>query len=128
MRQLAAYEKQKAQLGTMGCSILIASVDTEEQARKVVQTQGLTYAVAYGCTKAEGDAIGVWWGNHPPDGEHMQPAEFLLGRGGAVLGSMYASGPVGRMAVEEVIHSIESRERSRLRGEKEQQQQGSRQP
>lgn len=127
MRQLAAYEKQEAELEKMGCSILIASVDTEEQARKVVQSQGLTYAMAYGCTRAEGDAIGALWGNHPPDGEHMQPAEFLLGRGGTVLGSMYASGPVGRMAVEEVIHSIESRERSRLRRKQEQHQEG-RQP
>ncbi|MBI2936202.1 MAG: redoxin domain-containing protein [Chloroflexi bacterium] len=127
MRQLAAYEKRKAELEAMGCSILIASVDTEEQARTVVQTQGLTYAVAYGCTQADGDAIGAWWGNHPPDGEHMQPAEFLLGRGGTVLGSMYASGPVGRMAVEEIIHSIESRERARLRREQEQRQ-GGREP
>ncbi|MBI2855580.1 MAG: redoxin domain-containing protein [Chloroflexi bacterium] len=118
---MAAYQKQKAELEKMGCSILIASVDTEEQARKVVQSQGLTYAVAYGLTRAEAESIGVWWGNHPPDGEHMQPAEFLLGRGGTVLGSMYASGPVGRMAVEEVVHAIESRERSRLRREQEQQ-------
>ncbi|MSQ12156.1 MAG: redoxin domain-containing protein [Dehalococcoidia bacterium] len=121
MRQLAAYQNQKAELEKMGCSILSASVDTEEQTRKVVQTQGLTYAVAYGCTRAEGDAIGAWWGKLPPDGEYMQPAEFLLGRGGTVLGSMYASGPVGRMAVEEVIHSIESRERYRLSREQERQ-------
>ncbi|MDP2954656.1 MAG: redoxin domain-containing protein [Chloroflexota bacterium] len=123
MRQLAAYQEQKADLEKMGCSILIASVDTEEQARQVAQTQGLTYLVAYGCTRADAEAIGAWWGNHPPDGEHMQPAEFLLGRGGTVLGSMYASGAVGRMSVEEVIHSIESRERYRLRREQEQQRQ-----
>ncbi len=120
MRQLAAYEQQKADLEKMGCAILIASVDTEEQARKVVQSQGLTYPVAYGCTKEDSDAIGAWWGQHPPDADHIQPAEFLLGRGGIVLGAMYASGPVGRMAVDEVIHSIEGRERSRLRQEQQQ--------
>ncbi|MBI4311785.1 MAG: redoxin domain-containing protein [Chloroflexi bacterium] len=120
MRQLAAYEREKAKLESMGCTVLIASVDTEEQARKVVASQGLTYAVAYGCTKEDADAIGAWWGQHPPDGEHMQPAEFLLGRGGIVLGAMYASGPVGRMAVDEVVHFIEGRERSRLRQEQQQ--------
>ncbi len=114
MRQLAAYEKQKAELEKMGCSILAASVDTEEQARKVVQSQGLTYAVAYGLTRADGDAIGAWWGNRPPDGEYMQPAEFLIRRGGTVLASMYASGPVGRMAVDEVTRFVAGRERRRI--------------
>ena len=52
-------------------------------------------------------------------GGYVQPAEFLLGRGGVVLGSMYASGPVGRMAVEEVIHSITSRENRRRQEEGE---------
>ncbi|MBI4340050.1 MAG: redoxin domain-containing protein [Chloroflexi bacterium] len=121
MRQLAAYEAQKATLEKMGCAILVASVDTEEQARKVVGSQGLTYPVAYGCTREDADLIGAWWGQHPPDGEHIQPAEFLLGRGGTVLASMYASGQVGRMAVDEVIHFIEGRERSRLRQERQQQ-------
>ncbi len=107
-------QEQKAELQKMGCTVLAASVDSEEQARKVVEALGLTFPVAYGCTRADGDIFGAWWGNHPPDGEHMQPAEFLLGRGGTVLGSMYASGAVGRMGVDEVIRSIQSRERNRL--------------
>ena len=64
----------------------------------------------------------VWWGDHPPDGEHMQPAEFLLGRGGVVLGSMYASGQVGRMGADEAIRLITGRERRRLQQEAEQAQ------
>ena len=52
----------------------------------------------------------------------MQPAEFLLGRGGVVLGSMYASGPVGRMGVDEAIRQITGRERRRLQQEAEQAQ------
>ncbi|MBO54843.1 MAG: hypothetical protein CL886_04190 [Dehalococcoidia bacterium] len=38
----------------------------------------------------------------------------MLGRGGVVLGSMYASGPVGRMRVEEAINLINNRERRRI--------------
>ena len=120
MRQLAAFEKAKAELEAMGCTILAASVDTLEQAEEVIKTAGLTYPVAYGLTKEDADGIGAWWGNHPPDGEHTQPAEFLLGRGGAVLGSMYASGPVGRMGWDEVMRSISSRERARAQREQAQ--------
>ena len=74
---------------------------------------GISFSIAYGCTKEHGDAIGIWWGNHPPDGEHTQPAEFLLGRGGVVLASMYASGPVGRMGPDEALRLIASREQRR---------------
>ncbi|MBI4281958.1 MAG: redoxin domain-containing protein [Chloroflexi bacterium] len=109
---MAEWEEKKAELEKLGATIYAVSVDTLEQAQKVAAA-GLTFPVAYGCTRAEADAIGAWWGNHPPDGEHIQPAEFLLGRGGVVLGSMYASGPVGRMSADEAIRQITSRERRR---------------
>jgi peroxiredoxin len=117
VRQLAAFEKSRAQLEAKGCALLAASVDTEELARKAAQAAGLTFPVAFGLTRTDADAIGAWWGKHPPDGEHLQPAEFLLGRGSTVLGSMYASGPVGRMGADEVIRSITSRERARIQRE-----------
>ena len=121
MRQLAAWEEKKAELEELGAAIYAVSVDTLEQAQEVAG-KGLTFAVAYGFTREEGDAIGAWWGNHPPDGEHTQPAEFLLGRGGVVIGSMYASGPVGRMGADEAIRQITGRERRRLQQEQEQAQ------
>ena len=120
MRQLAAYQKGQAELCTLGCTILAASVDTEEQARRVAESQGLTFPIAYGCTKEDAATIGAWWGQHPPDGGHIQPAEFLLGRGGTVLGSLYASGPIGRIGVDEMVRSITGRERRRLEQERQQ--------
>ena len=74
----------------------------------------MTFPLAYGCSRMDADVVGAWWGSHPPDGEHFQPAEFLLGRGGTVLWSMYASGSVGRMGADEVIRAITNRGRARL--------------
>ena len=54
--------------------------------------------------------IDAWWDDG--HGGHIQPAEFLLGRGGVVLGSMYASAPVGRMVAEEAIQLITTREQA----------------
>ena len=118
MRQLAEWEKKKSELEKLDCTIYAISVDTMDGAQKAAN-EGLTFPIAYGCTKQDGDAVGIWWGNHPPDGEHTQPAEFLLGRGGVVLGSMYASGPIGRIGVDEAIRQIISREQRRLDQEKE---------
>ena len=118
---MAEWEENKAELEKLGCTIYAVSVDTLEQAQEVV-ARGLTFPIAYGATREDVELLDVWWGNHPPDGEHIQPAEFLLGRGGVVLGSMYASGPVGRMGVDEAIRQITGRERRRIQQEAEQAQ------
>ena len=83
-------------------------MDTAEQAR---WDDELGFTMAYGATKEDGDLIGAWWSEDR--GGYIQPAELLLGRGGVVLGSMYASGPVGRMGADEAIHQITNRENRR---------------
>ena len=86
-------------------------MDSLEHATEVVENNGLTLTMAHGATKADCDAIGAWWSEDR--GGYIQPAEFLLGRGGVVLGSMYASGPVGRMGADEAIRAITRRESMR---------------
>ena len=112
MRQLAAWEDMKAELESMELTIYAVSVDNLEQATEVVST-GLTFPVAYGATREDGAALGAWWAEDHHGG-YIQPAEFLLGRGSAVLGAMYASGPVGRMGADEAVRLIQNRERRRL--------------
>ncbi len=113
---MAAYEAAKTELEALGVTVIAVSADTEEQAQEV-KGRGLTFPVAYGATKADADTIGAWWSDDR--GGFIQPAEFLLGRGGVVLGSMYASGPVGRMGADEVIRAITSRENRRRQEEGE---------
>ncbi len=77
----------------------------------------MSFPIAYGATKKDGATIGAWWSEDR--GGYIQPAEFLLGRGGTVLGSMYASGPVGRMGADEAIRQITRREGIRREEEAE---------
>ena len=111
---MAAYEAAKAELDALDVTVIAVSVDDEEQAREV-KGRGLSFTVAYGATKADADAIGAWWSEDR--GGYVQPAEFLLSRGGVVAGSMYASGPVGRMGADEVIRFIQFRENRRRQEE-----------
>ena len=113
---MAAYEAAKAELDALEVSVFAVSADNEEQAREV-QGKGLSFPVAYGATKTDADAIGAWWSDDR--GGFVQPAEFLLSRGGVVVGSMYASGPVGRMGADEVIRFIQFRENRRRQEEGE---------
>lgn len=47
-----------------------------------------------------GDQIGAWWEERR---NHIQPSEFLITQSGRVMGSTYASSPVGRMDPEETL-------------------------
>ncbi len=88
-------------------TIIAASVDDLEHAKEMAD-KGLTFPIAYGVTREESESFGAWWSEDR--GGYIQPAEFLLGRGGVVLGSVYASGPVGRMGADEAIRQITRRE------------------
>jgi peroxiredoxin len=111
---LADWKEKKTELEALGATICAVSVDNLEQAQEVVG-RGLTYPVAYGVTREESERFGAWWSEER--GGYIQPAEFLLGRGGVVLGSMYASGPVGRMGADEAIRQITNRENRRRQEE-----------
>ena len=87
---MAEWEAAKSELEGVEASIYAVSVDSLEQAKEV-SGKGLSFAVAYGATKADGDAIGAWWSEDR--GGYIQPAEFLLGRGGVVLGSIECRSP-----------------------------------
>ena len=85
-----------------------------EHAKEMVD-KGLSFPVAYGVSKEESEAFGAWWSEDR--GGYIQPSEFLLGRGGVVLGSIYASGPVGRMGADEAVRLITRREQTRRQEE-----------
>ena len=95
----------------MGCSVIAASVDTLDNAIAMQRKAGVNFPVAYGVTQADAAVVGSWWSDDR--GGFIQPTEFILGRGGTVLGSLYASGPIGRMSADEALFLINSRERRR---------------
>ena len=72
---------------------------------------GLSFPVAHSVSESDTLPIGAWWADHDNHGRHIQPCELIIGRGGTVQASMYASGPVGRMSVDEVLTFVRSRER-----------------
>lgn len=108
---MAAFEANKAELEELGVTIIAATTDTLEQAQDIANNDpGLTYQVAYAVTKEDAELLGSWW-SEDREG-YIQPTEFILSRG-VVLGALYASGPIGRMGVDEVVRLITNRERRR---------------
>ena len=96
--------------------VIGATVEDKETATETVQEDGLTFPLAYGITEEDVRELDPWWADDHR-GRYLQPMEFLLLRGGTAFGSMYASGPVGRMGVDQVLASVRGRERRRLEQE-----------
>lgn len=82
-------------------SIYAGTVDTEEETLEVAKD--LSFPVAYGMTRSDGDAIGAWWEERR---DHIQPSEFLLTESGRVLSSCYASSPIGRTDPAEAVNLL----------------------
>lgn len=75
-------------------------MDSEEKTLEVAEP--LSFPVAFGMTRADGDTIGAWWDERR---DHIQPSEFIL-RGNKVIASTYSNSPVGRMDPAETLALI----------------------
>ncbi len=78
-------------------SIVAGTVDSEAETLDVAKP--LSFPVAYGMTRADGDAVGAWWEDRR---DHIQPSEFIL-KGNRVMASTYSNSPVGRMDPAETL-------------------------
>lgn len=119
MRQLVAWEEAKERLGELDCQVIAASSDSLENVEAVATRHNINFALAHSITKQHADALGAGWNDDPQGTQtskgHIEPTEFILTQRGIVLGSMYASGAVGRMDPEEAIQLITNRESRRKR-------------
>ena len=85
-----------------GVSILAGTVDTQDKTAEVSRSLG--FPVAYGMTRADGDALGSWWEERR---DHIQPSEFVISRSGKVIKSTYSNSPIGRMDPAEALTLIQ---------------------
>ena len=109
---MAAYQGRLDELGALGVSVIGATVEDRETAARMAEEEGLTFPIAYGVTEERVKPLAPWWAEDKAHGRYLQPTEFLVGRG-VVLGSMYASGPIGRMDVGAAAAFIARREAGR---------------
>ena len=95
---MAGFETEKQGLEALGAKVIAVSVDPEDKAKEMAHE--VSFPVAFGATRADGDAVGAWWG----DAQNIiQPAEFVIGDDGKVVFSSYSSGPIGRMDADDAI-------------------------
>lgn len=103
-----------SELDELGVYVIGGTIEDRETAARMAREDGIAFPIAYGVTPDSIGALHPLWGEEKGYGKCVEPMEFLV-RKGFVINSMYASGPVGRMDVNQLIHFIKLRERSRAR-------------
>ena len=78
-------------------------MDSLEETAKVAEPLG--FPIAYGMTRADGNAIGAWWDDRR---DHIQPSEFILTGDGTVMASTYSNSPLGRMDPRETLQLVKA--------------------
>jgi peroxiredoxin len=107
---LASYQARLGELAKLGIGVVAVSVDGRDETSALVESLGLTFPVAYGISVDQVAAFDPWWGDDE-HGRYIQPMEFLVEQDGTIVGSMYGSGAIGRIAAEAVLFTVSNRDR-----------------
>ena len=110
---MAGYEERRAAFLAEGVSIIAGTVDSQEQTAEGARDLG--FPVAYGMTRADGDALGSWWDERR---DHIQPSEFVITKSGKVMMSAYSNSPIGRMDPAEALTLIQFLNAQRAKAKK----------
>jgi peroxiredoxin len=102
---LVGFEKVKAELDALGVGVVAVSVDPPDKAAEVAAE--LSFAVAFGATRANADSIGAWWEDRR---SIIQPATLVFDAAGKIIASNYSDGPIGRIEAADVVRFISYRE------------------
>jgi len=84
--------------------VLAASVDNEQDARRMVQETGVTFPVAYGLDPERmSELTGAFWETRR---RILHATGFLIKPDGTLAHAVYASGPIGRYSASDVIKNF----------------------
>ncbi len=96
------WEAHGPDLEAVGARVAVAgSVDSAWHAQEIAD--GVSFPIAQGLSREQSEAVGALWED---DRKFIQPAEFILLEDGAVRGSSYAAGPLGRLDAADAVRLI----------------------
>ena len=97
-------------------SVIAGTVEDRDTATRMAEEVGLSFPIAYGITEDQVADLAPLWTEDERHGRYVQPTEFLVAKRRRIaFGTMYASGPIGRMSVDEVLYLLGNLARSRQR-------------
>jgi len=101
---LADYQSRLAELEALHVPLIAASVDSQADAQALVEMLGLTFSVGYGLDFLEfARNTGAFYEVRR---SIIHATAFILRRDGTVAQGVYATGPIGRLSVDDCIRNL----------------------
>ena len=102
---MADFQENIARLKDVGTEVVALSVDSEADAKKMVDQHGLTYPVLHGLDARETIAtIGGYINEEPP---YLHPSGFVLRPDRTIVMLVQSSGAIGRLVADDTIRLIQ---------------------
>jgi peroxiredoxin len=104
-RQLADFQRALGEIEARNALVVAASVDSADDARKMVEHGGLTFPVGYGL---DAKAIAAQTGcSYEATDLFLQKTAFVVRPGGEIARANYSSGPTGALTPADTIQSLD---------------------
>ncbi len=101
---MADFQKSVERFKEIGTGLVALSVDSEEDAQKMVDRHKLTYPVLYELGARETMAtIGGYINEEPP---YLHPSGFILRPDGTIVLLVQSSGAIGRLVANDTVGLI----------------------
>jgi len=101
---LADYQSRLGELESRNARLIAASVDSKEDAESLVEMLGLTFPVGYGLNFMDfAQKTGAFYEVRR---SIIHATSFILRRDGTVAHAVYATGPIGRLTVDDCIRML----------------------
>jgi len=101
---LADYQSRLGELESRNARLIAASVDSKEDAESLVEMLGLTFSVGYGLDFMDfAQKTGAFYEVRR---SIIHATSFILRRDGTVAHAVYATGPIGRLTVDDCIRML----------------------
>ena len=101
---MADYQSRLEELESRNARLIAASVDAKEDTQSLVEILGLTFSMGYGLDFMDfAEKTGAFYEVRR---SIIHATSFILRRDGTVAHAVYATGPIGRLTVDDCIRMI----------------------
>ena len=111
---MADYQAQIVEFKKENVDVIALSVDPLDKAKEMVEKSGAAFPIGYGLKVPEdADKVGAYWEERRGI---VHATGFIIDSDKKVMQACFATGPIGRIAAEDALRSIQGAKRRAVQG------------
>ncbi len=103
---MADFQKHRSEFEEAGIGVVVASVDPEADAKKMIDAEGITYPVGYGLVAEDVARILGSFYAHDDELPFLHPADVIVRPDGTIESATYSTSAIGRLTAADTLALI----------------------